>query len=81
MRDEVAARQVMQEEMEEEEIRRLIAEEEQREYQYNMEMEYGHFSDNENDKHATISEFQALKEAHVQHNADLPSVSHGFASL
>ncbi|GKE44516.1 hypothetical protein Tco_1471800, partial [Tanacetum coccineum] len=81
MRDEEAARQVMQEEMEEEERRRLIAEEEQMEYQYNLEMEYGHFSDNENDRPATISELQALEEAHVQHNADLPSVSHGSASL
>ncbi|GJW88507.1 hypothetical protein Tco_0163847 [Tanacetum coccineum] len=56
MRNEEAARQVMQEEMEEEERRRLIAEEERREYQYNLEMEYRHFSDNENDKPATISE-------------------------
>ncbi|GKB10222.1 hypothetical protein Tco_0844145 [Tanacetum coccineum] len=60
-----AAKQVMQEEMEEEKRRRLVVEEEHREYQYNLEMEWGHFSDNENDRPATINELQALKEAHV----------------
>ncbi|GKC84367.1 hypothetical protein Tco_1140084, partial [Tanacetum coccineum] len=38
-RDEEAARQVMHEEMEAEERRMLVAEEKQREYQYNLEME------------------------------------------
>ncbi|GKD54843.1 hypothetical protein Tco_1288230, partial [Tanacetum coccineum] len=47
MRDEEASRQVMQEKMEEEERRRLVA----------------------------------LKEAHVQHNANLLSVSHGSESI
>ncbi|GKF67927.1 hypothetical protein Tco_0197606 [Tanacetum coccineum] len=65
--------------MEEEERRRLVAEEEQMEYQYNLDMDWGHFSDNENDRPATINELQALEEAHVQHNADQPSVSHGSA--
>nr|GEY75703.1 hypothetical protein CTI12_AA105810 [Tanacetum cinerariifolium] len=45
-RDEEAARHVMQEEIEEEERNMLITEEEQREYKYNIEMEYGLFSDN-----------------------------------
>nr|GEZ71917.1 hypothetical protein [Tanacetum cinerariifolium] len=54
MRDEEAARQVMQKDMEEEERRRLAA---------------------------IISELQALKEARVQHNVDLSSVSHDSASL
>nr|GEY07352.1 hypothetical protein [Tanacetum cinerariifolium] len=79
IRDEEAARQVMQEEIEEEERRRLVGEEEHMEYKYNLDMEWGHFSNDENDRPGTISELHALEEAHVQHNADLPSVSHGSA--
>nr|GEX30671.1 endoglucanase 1-like [Tanacetum cinerariifolium] len=79
-RDELL-HQTMHIQMEEEERRRLVGEEEHMEYKYNLDMEWGHFSDNENDRPGTISELHALEEAHVQHNADLPSVSHGSTSV
>lgn len=75
-RDEEAERQVMQEVMDEEK-RRMIELEQIPMSQDNVHG-WDHFSEDELNEHnrpATLSELQAIEEAHIQYNAELPSAS------